>query len=786
MPASSFTGPIFPVTWGVNPGILFIKVNRIDQNGVDNTISLQSLEKIKIKYSDIGIQTYDVLNVTEYPDYYLFYVNPPSSTTSSADNTILDYKISATVSQSYNNVSNGLLFTASISSMLAWSTASFFPEGFTCSKTPNIPTYVTFSGVINVNGGLDGLNLYVLNSSGVSSLVGSVGPFGPGSNNFIITSSVSLVENDHLWAQTVHALSALSSSITASLIFSQSIPPTSSVIDQVIFEPYLTENFTNSDYNALFNNATTGVFSRKYMEASYESGILIPTNFDLIISNSALPAEVQDYYYNLQRHTLPRYNGSRMYAANINYYTPPTDNATFANGEINQQWNGDSLASRDVIVANPATYILYFEWIGGSPPEYKNGAGAKIRYLINENGEVSSPLLDNPYYYNLINAFEKNSLVQVSQPLTLPSAIPSNNYFPVYAAGKQFAPIIYSQTGSNANAIPTMSFGNNSNTTDFKFISYISSSFYQNGGGFPGEAIQFLTSSGYSPTNVKWAPAPNSYITCSLANDNRVKLKTKVTLTATTFSSLIDNPSDPRGICNGVIQIQSVPSTTNFNGNDTQVLAQLNFSVGLEQEITKTLETNYFYPDGDSKLRVGVFYESELGELYVQPPGTFLVIPELFTSLEVYSGSGQFYFQTGSTAKNILTGSPQFNEIIYGRDQTDVGGSGYFTTIPFTIEVGDTIRFEYNENKSYYIKEVSTPEDSGSLYLTLDRNIENGTNVDSFLIRRLVDDPSFILLDDITAANVDGGGFMIPQYISPTLKKEIPNIIKKLNSEGLI
>jgi hypothetical protein len=786
MPASSYTGPIFPATWGVNPGILFIKVNRIDQNGIDNTISLQSLEKIKIKYSDIGIQTYDVLNITEYPDYYLFYVNPPTPATSSADNTIVDYKISATVTQSFSSASTGLIFTSSILSPLAWSTASLYPEGFTCSKTPNIPINVTFSGLVNTNGGLDGVNLYVLNSSGVSSLIGSIGPLGVGANNFTITSSFSLIEGDHLWAQTVHSLGVFTNSITASLLVTQSISPTSSVIDQIIFEPYLTENFINSDYNVLFNNAITGIFSKKYMGADYESGILIPTNFDLIISNSAFPAEVQDYYYNLQRHILPRYNGSKMYAANINYYTPPTNNAIFANGEINQQWGGDSLSSRDVIVSNPATYILYFEWIGGSPPEYKNGAGAKIKYLINENGEVSSPLLDNPYYYNLINAFEKNSLVQVSQPLTSPNDIPSNDYFPIYAAGKQFAPIIYSQTGSNVNAIPTMSFGNNSNTTDFKFISYISSSYYQDGGGFPGEAIQFLTSSGYSPTNVNWSPAPNSYITCSLANNNRIKLKTKITLTATTFSPLIDNPSDSRGICTGVIQIQSVPSTTNFNGNDTQVLAQLNFSVGLEQTITKTLETNYFYPDGDSKLRVGVFYESELGELYVQPPGTFLVIPELFTSLEVYSGSGQFYFQTGSTAKNILTGSPQFNEIIYDRDQTDVNGSGYFTTIPFTVEIGDTIRFEYNENKSYYIKEISTPEDSGSLYLTLDRNIENGTNVNSFLIRRLVDDPSFILLNDITAANINGGGFMIPQYISPTLKKEIPNIIKKLNSESLI
>jgi hypothetical protein len=502
----NYTGPIFPATWGVNPGILFIKVNRIDQNGIDNTISLQSLEKIKIKYSDIGIQTYDVLNITEYPDYYLFYVNPPTPATSSADNTILDHHVSGSATNSYPTLSAHIIqnYTTSFSSPSGWFNSS---SGiYTFNKTPNIPVTVSASGQVSGSGGI----YVVFLSSSIEGTIKQTTFTGSGITPFSISASISPIESEEITLRFSNTAGSGNETVVASLLLTQSIPPTSSVIDQVIFEPYLTENFINSDYNVLFNNATTGIFSKKYMEASYESGILIPTNFDQIIDDSAILAEVQDYYYNLQRHILPRYNGSKMYAANINYYTPPTNNAIFANGEINQQWGGDSLSSRDVIVSNPATYILYFEWIGGSPPEYKNGAGAKIKYLINENGEVSSPLLDNPYYYNLINAFEKNSLVQVSQPLTSPNDIPSNDYFPIYAAGKQFAPIIYSQTGSNVNAIPTMSFGNNSNTTDFKFISYISSSYYQDGGGFPGEAIQFLTSSGYSPTNVNWSPAPNS------------------------------------------------------------------------------------------------------------------------------------------------------------------------------------------------------------------------------------------------------------------------------------
>jgi hypothetical protein len=59
----------------------------------------------------------------------------------------------------------------------------------------------------------------------------------------------------------------------------------------------------------------------------------------------------------------------------------------------------------------------------------------------------------------------------------------------------------------------------------------------------------------------------------------------------------------------------------------------------------------------------------------------------------------------------------------------------------------------------------------------------------------LVEDPSFIIVNNNTNGNINSPkpdiqiqapGFIIPTYTSETLKNNIPTIISKLSSEGLI
>jgi hypothetical protein len=83
-------------------GVKYIKIAKQDSGSVDNSIELQNLTDIRIKFSDINNAVqYNVASITEYSTYYLYGI-VPLNITSSADQEILDYKVSA----SSNNITS--------------------------------------------------------------------------------------------------------------------------------------------------------------------------------------------------------------------------------------------------------------------------------------------------------------------------------------------------------------------------------------------------------------------------------------------------------------------------------------------------------------------------------------------------------------------------------------------------------------------------------------------------------------------------------------------------------
>ena len=73
------------------------------------------------------------------------------------------------------------------------------------------------------------------------------------------------------------------------------------------------------------------------------------------------------------------------------------------------------------------------------------------------------------------------------------------------------------------------------------------------------------------------------------------------------------------------------------------------------------------------------------------------------------------------------------------------------------------------------------------LFLYLDRTPQ-GQNLDYFAIRRLVTDPGYIILNNNPIKSKPGlaPAFILPKYMSPTLKNNLPNIISNLSSKLLI
>jgi len=80
--------------------------------------------------------------------------------------------------------------------------------------------------------------------------------------------------------------------------------------DPIIWDYYV--------YNPLINNSAADVTSTKYMNASYNPGIIIPFNFEELISGSAERASVQDSNYYSRSWSNIRYNGSRASSRNFN------------------------------------------------------------------------------------------------------------------------------------------------------------------------------------------------------------------------------------------------------------------------------------------------------------------------------------------------------------------------------------------------------------------------------------------------------------------------------------
>jgi len=72
------------------------------------------------------------------------------------------------------------------------------------------------------------------------------------------------------------------------------------------------------EYNPIINNSADDVRSTHYMEVDLDTGILTPSNFTLLISESAARAAVQDSNYSSNAWSNIRYNGSRQSSRDFN------------------------------------------------------------------------------------------------------------------------------------------------------------------------------------------------------------------------------------------------------------------------------------------------------------------------------------------------------------------------------------------------------------------------------------------------------------------------------------
>ena len=134
----------------------------------------------------------------------------------------------------------------------------------------------------------------------------------------------------------------------------------------VILNPYLNiPNFTYSDFNAIINNALIPRQSKIFWELDYSTNAIQAVNQQVIISASQqggdLPkAFVQDYNYQSTPILRRNYLGAKS--------TSPDFNQLSTEGGFGQL----------PVVQSEGYYFAFFNWVGGTSPEWGNEIEDKI------------------------------------------------------------------------------------------------------------------------------------------------------------------------------------------------------------------------------------------------------------------------------------------------------------------------------------------------------------------------------------------------------------------------
>jgi hypothetical protein len=522
-----------------NPSFPYVKIHKLDNNGFDNSIALGQATKLRIKYAtepgylNIG----NILTKTEYPTYWLYKVQSLGSNT--ADNYVVDYRISASFSSStfefpftLNPAIGGKLFPYFATS----SNNQFFNQTdgiYTIPSSPPRPSNIFFnlSSSLFISASIGGDFYFMLLKPGLPEAEATflIDPF---TNNIIqgsweaggedppiffgiVSASGKFIADpgDRIFLAGIKDGSIPCRVLSGSFLVTQSIAPSVGEYDLVIIEPYITEpNFYNSDNNALLNSVSDQRENSFALDADYSDGIT-PVNFALLITGSATPATVPDSNYTSKKSTLLKYEGSKSTSQLLNTWSPP--------GTIEGGYEDTGTYGKLPTVESLKTYIAYcdndtFGGLSGWPPEHENASAMFIKYLIKSDGTVVIPDTSQDSLSIMQQTFLTGERVIISSP----GGTPANPYRTVIRGGSHIEPILYTQSGSAPNAqfsgsilLQDVDLTNGGISAD-KSQTYLDTSFQYH---LPNDGFHYLNfinvTNFPSPANVSISSPTNTYPT---------------------------------------------------------------------------------------------------------------------------------------------------------------------------------------------------------------------------------------------------------------------------------
>jgi len=186
------------------------------------------------------------------------------------------------------------------------------------------------------------------------------------------------------------------------------------------------ESYIEPDCLVIANDAQINRPSSKYMDIDFSEGQILPVNQQVILSGSAVKAAVPD-----------------------SYYSPETGwaNARYFGSDYTGQYNySQSFATSSFPVGYPidnfVNYFIYYDWIGGSDPQYPGGGNLHGVYLISTEGIATPLTAENKNLFTIENIFIGGQTAYIS-PAVYSSGKPSSIPVKIVDGGAYYQTILY-------------------------------------------------------------------------------------------------------------------------------------------------------------------------------------------------------------------------------------------------------------------------------------------------------------------------------------------------------
>jgi hypothetical protein len=531
--------------------------------------------------------------------------------------------------------------------------------------------------------------------------------------------------------------------------------------------------YTTYSLSPLYQNVSASVRSQRFFDLDYTSNQLTPINFGLITQSMSRSkfdnyntytnpnnpyAELQDYNYNLNSFTVPRYYGSKTISATYNDYT-----------------QGDQSYGQAAAIDKYKFQYAYLIDLYSSSIQMPGRVNAQIKYIFTNDQNVLNLTKLNENIFTVQNIYKSGESVDVSLFDYNPTD-PNVQYFTnnqnvtLFEGGFRYSPVLYNLTGTYSSA-----------------MNYI----FKN--PIPGTSQIQVTGS-----NVISAPSPDNTISNFSATfiSSTSPIANQPAYTATITKSPLGG-SISQNLQFGLRRTATVQGL--LNGYVDQVY-YAQYPAGTGTPITIGGPSNPILI-GDSSN----FNTPTLFDVSAYNSGSVQTSIFSITYNSVNETDCRWVAINDKTIRLTATQSLYYGAFTYGATASFVDTPVF----PFTLEYGDMLRF-YNVSSSTFgpqdeYRVVSTYQStttSGSVntlyyYVNIDRslntsNLDAGSgsaypaNISRYMALKKIPDETNLILNYSSSANITQDGLIFPQYLNPLVRKNSGNLVKAMKQQNLI